>query len=180
MTDPVAARPALWGGLECSVVRLGDQFRNQFEETGHLQSPADIEAVASLGITALHYPVLWEMVSPDSPDRHDWSFADARLARIRERGMRPIAGLVHHGSGPRYTSLADRQFPQLRLTALGRALKQIAASGGVDHPDLDQRGWWRAPRGVVRHQQPWRQEPGAGRCGAVAGLHDLLLRACLR
>lgn len=106
-------RPALWGGLECSIVRVGDDFRNQFEETGHLQSPADLDRVAALGITALRYPVLWETVFPDEPGACDWTFADERLGRIRRLGIRPIAGLLHHGSGPRYTSLMAPDFPRL-------------------------------------------------------------------
>ena len=32
------------------------------------------------------------------------------MARIRELGLSPIAGLVHHGSGPRHTSLLDPMF----------------------------------------------------------------------
>lgn len=113
MTDPLGAHPELWGGLECSVVRVGDGFRNQFEETGHLQSASDLEKVASLGVTTIRYPVLWELVAPDSPACHDWHFADERLARIRQLGMRPIAGLLHHGSGPRYTSMVDSHFAEL-------------------------------------------------------------------
>ena len=113
MTDNSGFWPQLWGGLECSIVRLGDDFRNQFEETGHLQSPADLDMVARLGIRALRYPVLWESVAPETPDRCDWRFADERLPRIRALGMRPIAGLLHHGSGPRYTSLTAADFPQL-------------------------------------------------------------------
>ena len=106
-------RPEIWGGLECSIVRVGDDYRNQFEETGHLQCPGDLDHIAGLGVTTLRYPVLWEAVAPDSPEQCDWRLADERLARIRALGMDAIAGLVHHGSGPRYTSLADPAFPQL-------------------------------------------------------------------
>jgi hypothetical protein len=31
--DASKRRPELWGVLECSVVRIGDEFRNEFEET---------------------------------------------------------------------------------------------------------------------------------------------------
>ncbi|HEY0385548.1 MAG TPA: sugar nucleotide-binding protein, partial [Pyrinomonadaceae bacterium] len=44
--------------------------------------------------------------------RADWSWADERLARLRELGIRPIVGLLHHGSGPRQTSLVDPAFPE--------------------------------------------------------------------
>jgi dTDP-4-dehydrorhamnose reductase len=113
LSDLAGARPELWGGLECSVVRVGNEFRNQFEETGHLQSPTDLDRVASLGITTLRYPVLWETIAAEKPGVCDWRFADERLSRIRSLGMRPIAGLLHHGSGPRYTSMTDPLFPQL-------------------------------------------------------------------
>ena len=42
----------------------------------------------------------------------DWSWPDERLGRLRELGIRPIVGLVHHGSGPRDTSLLDPRFPE--------------------------------------------------------------------
>jgi dTDP-4-dehydrorhamnose reductase len=107
------ARLTLWGGLECSVVRIGDDFRNQIEETGHLQRLSDLDTIAALGIQTLRYPVVWESVAPDHPDICDWNWTDERFARLRELGIRPIAGLVHHGSGPRYTSLIDPAFPDL-------------------------------------------------------------------
>ena len=43
----------------------------------------------------------------------NWDWADARLGRLRTLGLRPIVGLVHHGSGPSYTSLVDPRFPAL-------------------------------------------------------------------
>lgn len=101
----------LWGGVECTCVRIGDQYRNQIVETGHMVRPGDLDLVAGLGIRTLRYPVLWETVAPDDPDACDWSWSDARLQRLRELGLNVIAGLVHHGSGPRYTSLLDPQFP---------------------------------------------------------------------
>jgi dTDP-4-dehydrorhamnose reductase len=103
----------LWGGVECSVVRIGDSYRNQFEESGHLQNLSDLDAIASLGIRVLRYPVLWETVAPDQPDGCDWTLADAGFDRLRSLGIRPIAGLLHHGSGPFYTSMLDKDFPRL-------------------------------------------------------------------
>ena len=38
-------------------------------------------------------------------------------------GIRPIAGLLHHGSGPRYTSLVDHAFPE-KLAAYARAVAE--------------------------------------------------------
>ncbi len=103
----------LWGGLECTIVRLQDKFRNQIAETGHADRLQDLDAIAALGIKTLRYPVLWETVSPDHPDEARWEWHDARLAKLRELGIAPIAGLVHHGSGPHYTNLLDPAFPEL-------------------------------------------------------------------
>ena len=112
MTKP-APPLELWGGVECSVVRLGDDFRNQLVETGHASRLADIEAMGDLGIKAVRYPILWETVAPESPNELDFSWHDERLERLRKRGIRVIAGLLHHGSGPRYTALDDPNFPKL-------------------------------------------------------------------
>ncbi len=112
----------LWGGLECTVVQIGDEFRNQIKETGHLNRISDLDAVADLGIRTLRYPVVWESIAPDHPDQCDWTWSDERFARIRELDINPIAGLVHHGSGPRYTSLIDPDFPEL----LARHAERVA------------------------------------------------------
>ena len=59
----------------------------------------------------MRYPVLWERVSPVDPDQPNWAWSDKRLVRLRELGVCPIISLLHHGSGPRYTSLVDPAFP---------------------------------------------------------------------
>jgi len=102
----------LWGGFECTVARIGDGFRDQSRETGHWDRVEDLDAIAALGIRTVRYPVLWETISPDRSDRADWSWHDTRLKRLRGLGIRPIAGLVHHGSGPLYTNLLDPAFPE--------------------------------------------------------------------
>jgi dTDP-4-dehydrorhamnose reductase len=60
----------------------------------------------------MRYPVLWEHVAPRSLDQLDFTWADCRLRALGELGIEPIAGLLHHGSGPPYTSLLDAEFPQ--------------------------------------------------------------------
>ncbi|AKF03843.1 sugar nucleotide-binding protein [Sandaracinus amylolyticus] len=111
-----AAALELWGGVECTVNRVGDRFFDQLERAGHLARAGDLDRIAALGIRTLRYPVLWEHVAPESPDTLDWARSDERLSRLRELGVRPIVGLVHHGSGPRWTSLIDPTFPE-RLAA---------------------------------------------------------------
>ena len=51
--------------------------------------------------------MLWERhAGPDA----DWSWSEARLGRLRSLGIAPIVGLLHHGSGPPWTSLVDPGF----------------------------------------------------------------------
>jgi dTDP-4-dehydrorhamnose reductase len=103
----------LWGGVECSVVRIGDEYRNQVVETGHSARFDDLDAMIGLGVKAVRYPILWETVAPETPTELDFSWHDKRLEHLRQRGIKVIAALVHHGSGPRYTSLLDPKFPDL-------------------------------------------------------------------
>jgi dTDP-4-dehydrorhamnose reductase len=110
----MARRPApleLWGGVECTIVRLDDEYRDQTRETGHYERSDDIDLIAGLDVKCVRYPILWEAVAPDSPDELDFSWQDERLEMLRERGIEVIGGLLHHGSGPRYTELRDPDFP---------------------------------------------------------------------
>jgi dTDP-4-dehydrorhamnose reductase len=113
MTKPSVKTPPLelWGGVECTIVRLGDEYRDQTAETGHRRRRGDIDLIAGLGMGTIRYPILWETLAPERPDRLDFAWTDERLAMLRERGIRVIGGLVHHGSGPAYTNLLDRDFP---------------------------------------------------------------------
>ncbi|SDD55034.1 family 1 glycosylhydrolase [Belnapia rosea] len=112
-TRRAASELELWGGIECTVLRVGDMWRDQLRESGHYHRIDDLEAVARLGFRKLRYPVLWEHVAPEQPGECDWRWHDERLARLRELGITPIAGLVHHGGGPHYTNLLDPNFPEL-------------------------------------------------------------------
>ena len=100
----------LWGGIECSHCRVGDVYSDQLTRNGHWDRALDLDALAGLGLKTLRYPILWEHTCPDSPDACDWTWADERLPRLRELGINPIIGLVHHGSGPRYTALHEDSF----------------------------------------------------------------------
>jgi dTDP-4-dehydrorhamnose reductase len=105
--------PELWGGIECTVARIGESYRDQSAETGHDQRLSDLDAIAALGIRTLRYPALIEKIAAGSPDKSDWRWHDGRLGRLRDLGISPILGLVHHGSGPRYTTLLDPAFPDI-------------------------------------------------------------------
>lgn len=104
------SRIELWGGVECTVNRVHDTYRDQLIETGHAARPGDVDLIAGLGVSRVRYPILWERVSPDDPETRDWRWTDARLAALRKHGLGVIGGLVHHGSGPRYTGLLEDSF----------------------------------------------------------------------
>lgn len=95
----------VWGGVECTVARVGDRIVDQVRRSGHHDRVTDLDRIADLGIRTLRYPVLWERAS-------DWAWSDERLARLRELGIKPIVTLLHHGSGPRGTHLLDPRFPE--------------------------------------------------------------------
>lgn len=103
---------AVWGGIECTVNRVGDVYQDQVKRSGHQDRLSDLDCLAELGIQALRYPVLWERTAPDHPDQLDWRWTDERLNRLRALGVRPIAGLVHHGCGPRYATFDSPAFEQ--------------------------------------------------------------------
>lgn len=102
----------IWGGVECTVNRVGEEYFDQLEKNGHATRIGDLDLFAELGIKAIRYPVLWERIAPLGLENAEWSWADVRLHKLRELGIRPIVGLVHHGSGPRNTSLVDLEFPE--------------------------------------------------------------------
>ena len=105
--------PELWGGVECTINRVRDLYKDQMHLSGHTERTGDLDLFASLGIRALRYPLHWERFAPGRDlSRIDWSWADARLAQLRELNVRPIVGLLHHGSGPLHTSLVDPDFAE--------------------------------------------------------------------
>jgi dTDP-4-dehydrorhamnose reductase len=102
----------LWAGVECTVNRVADRFSDQLERSGHASRIKDIERLADLGVSTIRYPILWERTAPETPDLPDWKWADERLSCFQDLRLKPIVGLVHHGSGPRYTNLLDPEFPE--------------------------------------------------------------------
>lgn len=114
---------AVWCGFECTIVRVGDAYRDQSVETGHAKRLDDLDRIAALGFTGVRTPVLWERVAPDRTDDRHWADSDRRLGRLRELGLDIIAGLVHHGSGPRHTNLLSESF----VPGLVRHAGEVAA-----------------------------------------------------
>jgi len=118
----------IWGGVECTVNRIKDQYYDQFKCSGHLERLSDLDLIAQLGIRTLRYPVLWERVAPEHPDQPHWDWSDERLNKLKSLGIEPIVGLLHHGSGPVYTSLSDPAFPE--------KFARFAAMVATRYPDI--------------------------------------------
>jgi len=127
----------LWGGVECTVNRLGDAFCDQLALTGHDGREDDLDRFAKLGLRTLRFPILWERTAPAGIEHADWKWADARLARARALGIHPIVGLMHHGSGPAGTHLLDPAFPE-RLARYARSVAErypwVTAYAPINEP----------------------------------------------
>ncbi|HEV7347074.1 family 1 glycosylhydrolase [Telluribacter sp.] len=100
----------IWGGIECTINRIGNQYVDQLEYAGHYTRDSDLDQIADLGIKTIRYPVLWEKHQPIKEGKIDWSFAESRLAGLQKYQIEPIVGLVHHGSGPDYVNFFDGSF----------------------------------------------------------------------
>ncbi len=108
-----ATRPRLevWAGAECSVVRVGDSWRDQVHETGyHDHVRNDIRMAAGLGVRRLRVPFLWERVAAGQGAASDWSWHDRQMDQLRQSGISAIGGLIHHGAGPMAHSLFEPGF----------------------------------------------------------------------
>lgn len=160
--SPEAAPLEIWGGHECSLNRVGAVCRDQTVLTGHHERIEDLDDFAALGLKALRYPLLWERIET-APGVFDWNWTDARLERMQALGLRPVAGLVHHGSGPAWTDLlnpdfapglarfageAARRYPWIRdWTPVNEPLTtaRFAALYGLWHPHLsNEHAFWSA------------------------------------
>jgi dTDP-4-dehydrorhamnose reductase len=157
--EQIQSPPEFWGGVECTVNRVGDKYFDQLERCAHASRVEDLERFASLGIRTLRYPLLWERIAPEGLSKADWDWPDRRLARLQELGITPIAGLVHHGSGPRHTNLLDPSFPLLLAEYAGQVARR--------YPHLS----WYTPineplttarfSGLYGHWYPHAREPHA-------------------
>lgn len=107
----ISFTPELWGGIECSFNRVDNDFMDQLQLAGHYQRVAeDIVKFADLGIKAIRYPVIWEHHQPKKDSKVDFSQAELALTLLRQHEIRPIIGLVHHGSGTRYADFTTPSF----------------------------------------------------------------------
>jgi dTDP-4-dehydrorhamnose reductase len=108
--QPGDALPPLemWAGVECTINRVRNRYRDQLALAGHYARPDDVDRLIDLGVRAVRWPVLWERHLEDDAA---WQITDRAMETFRRRGVEPIVGLVHHGSGPAFTDLLDEGFP---------------------------------------------------------------------
>ena len=107
--EPLQTPMELWGGVECTLNRVHDRFYDQLERSGHRKRTlADLRLFAGLGIRTLRVALHWEHFERTQC----WEPWDELLAQMQRLDIRPIVGLVHHGSGPATTSLLDPDFPR--------------------------------------------------------------------
>lgn len=105
--------PEIWGGLECTINRVGNSFRDQLQYTGHYTRNDDINRIALLGFKKIRYPILWEAHQKITiKEKINWKRTKGQLDKLKANNIIPIAGLVHHGSGPAFTNLMDDSFAQ--------------------------------------------------------------------
>jgi dTDP-4-dehydrorhamnose reductase len=116
-------RLELWAGFECTLNRVRDGQHDQLELAGHYERLDDLDRIAALGVRTIRYPILWERVVAGRPDGDPWRWTDERMRRMRELGIEPIVGLVHHGSGPIGTDLLDDGFAE-GLAAFARTVAE--------------------------------------------------------
>lgn len=117
--------PELWGGIECTINRVQDQFFDQLHYSGHYQRPSDIAQLAETGIKKIRYPILWEKHQPEKDAVIDWQWTTGQLEQLREHNIDVIAGLVHHGSGPLFTNMLDESFPTLLASYAEKVIQQF-------------------------------------------------------
>ena len=137
--DGRPAEIAVWGGMECTINRVHDRFFDQHAWSGHrTRVREDLELVHSLGIRTLRTALHWEYFERTG----SWDFFDHSLGEMQRLSLIPIAGLLHHGSGPPETNLLDPDFPE-KLSAyasqVARRYPWITAYTPVNEPHTTSR-----------------------------------------
>lgn len=138
---------ALWGGIECTMNRVHDTTFDQHVWSGHrARVREDLELIRSLGVRTLRTALHWEYFEATQ----SWDFFDQTLAEMQRLNLTPIAGLIHHGSGPPETNLLDPEFPK-KLAAyaskVARRYPSIISYTPVNEPHTTSRfsclyGYW--------------------------------------
>ena len=101
----------VWGGIECSVNRIDESYLDQFTYQNLYDRPELLDEIINLGIKTLRFPILWEKNWTDENEPPTW-LVQEHLALLKRNDIHVIAGLVHHGSGPRYAEIQHDCFPE--------------------------------------------------------------------
>ncbi|MFN3619994.1 sugar nucleotide-binding protein [Sphingorhabdus sp.] len=96
----------MWAGFECTLNRVGDRYQDQLLPEERNMRTACLRALPGSGITGFRYRVAWEDVTTP------WEWVEDDLKFLQANGIKPIIGLVHHGSGPEHTSLLADDFAE--------------------------------------------------------------------
>lgn len=94
----------MWAGFECTLNRVGDRFQDQLLPTERKKRTHCLESLPALGVTAFRYRIAWDDVSTP------WDTVAQDIALLTSHNIKPIIGLLHHGSGPADTSLISDNF----------------------------------------------------------------------
>ncbi len=150
-------------GIECSApVIAGGLRRDQLVLTGHWDRyEEDLDLVRDLGISHVRYGVPFHVVARD-PDRLDWAWTDRAFAALRERGIEPIADLLHFGLPDDISGMGDPRLPDRFLAyveAFADRFPWVRWYTPVNEPFISaylsaREGWWnerqRSDRAFVR------------------------------
>ncbi|MES2458798.1 MAG: dTDP-4-dehydrorhamnose reductase [Bacteroidota bacterium] len=102
----------IWGGIECTINRVKNQYFDQLDYQGHYKRKGDLKLVCDLGIKKIRYPVLWEKHQPEEDSIINWAATASSLDYLKERNVEVIAGLVHHGCGPAFVEVMEDSFAE--------------------------------------------------------------------
>jgi len=56
--------PELWGGIECTINRVDNTFRDQLAYNRFYEHQNLLQAITELPFKKLRFPVLWENINP--------------------------------------------------------------------------------------------------------------------
>ncbi|MBK7159845.1 MAG: hypothetical protein IPH77_15240 [Ignavibacteria bacterium] len=79
----------LWGGVECTINRIGNTYMDQLKLSGYYTRKGDLNEFAKLGITALRYPVLWETYQPHKYMKVDFGELATDLFKLKQNNIEP-------------------------------------------------------------------------------------------
>jgi beta-glucosidase len=125
---------------------------DEYELTQHYsQWATDLELMRELGVRAARYGIPWHRLQP-TPRTWDWSFADASLEALLDKGIDPIVDLVHYGL-PEWIEYAylNPDFPRYMAEYAARLAERfrgrIHAYTPLNEPRITswycgKLGWW--------------------------------------